>query len=40
MGGGEGSDGHSKKAWETLFLPLTLTLSPKGRGEITFDDTF
>ena len=21
------------------FLPLTLTLSPKGRGEITFDNT-
>jgi hypothetical protein len=25
---------------EMSFLPLTLTLSPKGRGEITFDNTF
>ena len=24
---------------EKSFLPLTLTLSPKGRGEITFDNT-
>jgi hypothetical protein len=25
---------------EMPFLPLTLTLSPKGRGKITFDNTF
>jgi len=31
-----------KVFWRTSempFLPLTLTLSPKGRGEITFDNT-
>jgi len=38
-GGGERSEGRSKEAQETVFLPLTLTLSPKGRGEITFDNT-
>jgi len=38
-GGGERSEGRSKETQETVFLPLTLTLSPKGRGEITFDNT-
>ncbi len=38
-GGGERPDGYRKHSKETLFLPLTLTLSRKGRGEITFDNT-
>jgi hypothetical protein len=35
---GEGKGG-GEKAIEMPFLPLTLTLSPKGRGEITFNNT-
>jgi hypothetical protein len=37
--GGERADEHSKKDSGTSLLPLTLTLSPKGRGEIIFDKT-
>jgi hypothetical protein len=34
---GEGKGGGGRSP-ETPFLPLTLTLSPKGRGEITLDN--
>jgi hypothetical protein len=35
---GEGKGGGERPP-EMPFLPLSLTLSPKGRGEITFDKT-
>jgi hypothetical protein len=35
---GEGKGGGERPP-EKPFLPLTLTLSPKGRGEITFDES-
>ncbi len=39
-GGGDLWDYFSASGWEKVgFLPLTLTLSPKGRGEMTFDNT-
>jgi hypothetical protein len=36
--GGEGKGGGERLP-EMPFLPLTLTLSPKGRGEVIFDNT-
>jgi hypothetical protein len=35
---GEGKGGGERLP-EMPFLPLTLTLSPKGRGEVIFDNT-
>jgi len=43
QGGGERPDGRGKKTQEIFYgyraPPLPLTLSPKGRGKITFDNT-
>ncbi len=38
-GGGARTERHSKDTKETGYLPLTLTLSPKGRGGIIFYNT-
>ncbi len=38
-GGGERPDGYGNNNLRITLIPLTLTLSPKGRGEITFDNS-